>query len=717
MPNRIKLYIFLLSLPMVAGLIIVGIFFKIKLDKMENNSLREGQCPEGKGTVYSSVPFDLEFYEAAFAIGGKRTESPQSLLGDCGGTNGVRFGCRDGACPVSTEIVAGIAPHHLLAADMIAKFYLNLSCLEYDTIILIGPNHFDAGDYDIAVSEYDWETPYGTLEADRESANAIVETGHCHVSTNEDIFRNEHSINSHAAFVKKIFPNTKFLPIILKSSLDSEQAKDLAEKIYAISKDKKILVLASIDFSHYKNSIIAQANDKTSINAIENSSFDKIYGLDIDSPASLYAIMNYSRIRGAEFKLLNNSNSAILVEKPELAETTSYVTGYFMSGEDDISDMGEVWEPRFLESHFFEPHFLESCFEGGLPQSRQNIRMLFFGDLMLDRYVGEKIKKNGIEYLFENLDKENFLQGYNLISANLEGAVTNGGKHYEPAKAYDFAFAPSIIEELKKYNFNFFNIANNHLDDQGIQGVNETRENLDLLEFNYSGCVNGEVGECSVRIVEAQDTETKTSPNPSLLRMGNRMIGMVGISAVWDKIDLEKVHEMLVKLKEESDLIVVNIHWGNEYETKFNKIQQEIACDFIDYGADIIIGHHPHVVQGIEWYNGRRHAAVPSVATYESVYSNDDEGGGIIFYSLGNFIFDQYFSKETQEGFAVEVTLKNGELAFLLHPFKSQQSKVELMAGEERENFLQSLSTFSVGDGDFLEQVNNGQILAKFYKD
>lgn len=116
------------------------------------------------------------------------------------------------------------------------------------------------------------------------------------------------------------------------------------------------------------------------------------------------------------------------------------------------------------------------------------VNLLFFGDMMLDRHVGEKISQNGLDYIFAKLagEENRFFTGIDLVSANLEGAVTDVGAHYTPAMAYDFAFAPELINQLKQYNFNFFNLANNHFTDQGSRGVNETRENLSQLGFNYS---------------------------------------------------------------------------------------------------------------------------------------------------------------------------------------------------------------------------------------
>lgn len=226
------------------------------------------------------------------------------------------------------DVIGGIIPHHLLAADLIAEFFYNLKDKDYDTVILIGPNHFSSGESDVIISTYDWQTPYGILEFDKDILEEILMFDK--IKVENDALIGEHSINSEVSFVKKIFPQSRFLPIILKSNVDKETAKKLAERLFEISQNKKVLVLASVDFSHYKDSITAQNNDRISINTIENFYFDKIYDLDIDSPASIYTLLKFSQLGKSEFRLLNNSNSAILIDKPDLESTTSYVTGYFV---------------------------------------------------------------------------------------------------------------------------------------------------------------------------------------------------------------------------------------------------------------------------------------------------------------------------------------------------------------------------------------------------
>jgi poly-gamma-glutamate synthesis protein (capsule biosynthesis protein) len=308
-------------------------------------------------------------------------------------------------------------------------------------------------------------------------------------------------------------------------------------------------------------------------------------------------------------------------------------------------------------------------------QTNKSPRLLFFGDMMLDRHVGEKINQYGLDYLFEKLASSSgiILSDYDIVASNLEGAVTNNGSHYDPVIEHDFAFSPKLIESLaEKYNFKFFNLANNHFSDQGERGIIETGDNLDKLGINFAGCADGVVADCSTKII----------------KIDNYFVGMAGFSMVYSKLNMAEVEKVINRLASSADLLIVNIHWGIEYEHQFNQVQQEAAYQMIDAGADVIIGHHPHVVQGIEVYKSRP-----------------------IFYSLGNFIFDQYFSVATQQGLTIEINLTNQQLAFLLYPIKSNLSQVELMSGDEKEKFLLELTEWSQVNNQTKEQIKQGKII------
>ena len=142
--------------------------------------------------------------------------------------------------------------------------------------------------------------------------------------------------------------------------------------------------------------------------------------------------------------------------------------------------------------------------------------------------------------------------------------------------------------------------------------------------------------------------------------------------------------------------LILILHWGEEYQLKILDSQQELAHKLIDAGADLIIGSHPHVVQEIEQYKSPRQKI------------NSGGESNLIFYSLGNFIFDQYFSQETQEGLAVGLEIYPEKLIFRLFPIQSYLSQPFLMNQEEAKEFLKELALKS--SLQLTEQIEKGII-------
>ena len=99
------------------------------------------------------------------------------------------------------------------------------------------------------------------------------------------------------------------------------------------------------------------------------------------------------------------------------------------------------------------------------------------------------------------------------------------------------------------------------------------------------------------------------------------------------------IKEDIAEAKKQASVVIVSLHWGTEYETSASEEQKFIARQIIDHGALLVIGHHPHVIQEVEEY-----------------------GGGLIAYSLGNFIFDQNFSEDTGKGMMLNVTVQNNKI-------------------------------------------------------
>jgi len=278
--------------------------------------------------------------------------------------------------------------------------------------------------------------------------------------------------------------------------------------------------------------------------------------------------------------------------------------------------------------------------------------LLNFGDLMLDRNVKKQIDKNGADYVFKKLAGENneFFSGYDVVTANLEGSFAN--KRRPTSKSIAFRFDPSLIETLKKYNFNLFNLANNHSLDMGKTGFKESQENLKKADIDFYG------------------QQYKINDDNLLVKqVGDYKIGFIGLDDTINRVPVSSVKDLFKKAKDQgSELIIVNIHWGNEYKILSNTRQRELGHSLIDLGADVIVGHHPHVVEEMEIYKNRP-----------------------IFYSLGNFVFDQYFSIPTQQELAVKlsfVTKVNKKLLEIkVFPLESNKSQISQMSSKKVEKF------------------------------
>lgn len=310
---------------------------------------------------------------------------------------------------------------------------------------------------------------------------------------------------------------------------------------------------------------------------------------------------------------------------------------------------------------------------GPLPATADRaVRLLFFGDLMLDRHVKERMGPAGVVSLLRPLSDTGLFDGYDLIGANLEGAVTDGGAYHPPAQEFDFAFVPAAIAPLRDIGFNLFSSANNHLTDQGERGVKETAANLSALGFIHAGCSDRVVGDCSA---------TTTVVN-------GKRIGFAAFSEVYGLLDEEAVLTTVRELAGSSDLTLVSMHWGVEYEHLPTRRQVEFGRKLTEAGADAVIGHHPHVVQGMTIHRG-----VP------------------IFYSLGNLIFDQYFSPDTQEGLGVSLEFGSDGVGLVLYPLRSKMSVVREMDEEEKEEFFDRFTGWSELDDEQADDIVEGRFV------
>lgn len=253
------------------------------------------------------------------------------------------------------------------------------------------------------------------------------------------------------------------------------------------------------------------------------------------------------------------------------------------------------------------------------------------GDIMLSRNVAAAIQKsNDVDLPFRNI--ADILKSTDFNFANLESPVAPFAKN-QIIGGHSLLFgAPAgYIKGLADFNFKILNLANNHALDQGLLGIKATRSALDNLNIKYEGAGDNLDQAWQPAIVEANGIKigfigaSYASVNDSG-KTTNNYVARIG--------DLENLKSSIQNLKSKSDFIVVTMHAGTEYTKTPNAAQTAFAHAAIDDGADMIIGSHPHWVQTIEEYNDK-----------------------YIFYSLGNFIFDQDWSQETKEGLTLKITL------------------------------------------------------------
>lgn len=608
MTKKLQAFLFLLVLVIAAGL--VGFWFGESGKKIPSQ-VAQAATPKTSSVEHRAEYMDPDFYNDFFRA------SPPSM-------------------PSTQKIISAVIPHHLLAGRYLASFFNTVANTSPSVVVLLGPNHPQAGRNTIVTGLEDWRTPYGTVSINQTVAAALIKTKL--VAADDSLIGAEHTISADVPFIKKTWPSATFVPLIIKENTSNEQIKNLAQSLKEFLPASAVVV-ASVDFSHYLPERVANFHDELSENILATGDVKRVNQLEVDSQPSLRLLLSYNALRGAaEFHKVFHTNSAAISGSPDIAKTTSHLFGYFTNG--------NPAEPI--------------------------ASLQFFGDIMLDRDVSTVMDKEGLDGVLKNIrgDENRFFSGTDGFIANLEGPFAPA--RVDTSKEIAFRFDPTLAPEFKKYNFLGFNLANNHAYDMGQAGAVFTR---DLLKKNNFVPFGDEmsVGQNSLAVIGPEHN----LPFP---------VALVGFNASEHPVDLAKAAEVMAEAKHQATYVVVNVHWGAEYTTESSQVQRDFGHWLIDHGATAVIGHHPHVVQEIELYKGAP-----------------------IFYSLGNFIFDQYFSPITQEGLSVGLTFGAGKVqSVYLFPFFSKKSVPELMNGERRDQFLEQLQAASRLDG---KQVTNGKLM------
>lgn len=302
------------------------------------------------------------------------------------------------------------------------------------------------------------------------------------------------------------------------------------------------------------------------------------------------------------------------------------------------------------------------------------ITLVMVGDIMMDRGVRRSVEKNfGGDYaaLFKNTE---YIKDADIAFANLEGPVGTAGRRV--GSEYSFHMSPASLAAARDAGFDVVSFANNHVGDYAQAGFEES---LNLLRQNtilYAGAGTDYIDATTPRIITVRGLKigflATTDVGPTWMKATAAPAGTpatreaesshAGVVLASDP----HLSEIIADAKAQVDVLVMSFHWGIEYSPA-NARQVSLAHHAIDAGADIVVGAHPHVMQRVETYNGKP-----------------------IFYSLGNFIFDQYFSPYTLEGMVAEVSID---------PFTKEISATEKVVPISKQFIPQQLIPF---DGSML---------------
>lgn len=249
--------------------------------------------------------------------------------------------------------------------------------------------------------------------------------------------------------------------------------------------------------------------------------------------------------------------------------------------------------------------------------------LVFGGDIMLSRTVNAKMEKYQ-DYSWPFSKIANLFQEADLAIANLESPFLKEANYQVLTGSFSFKANPESVSGLVVSGFDVLSLANNHILNQGKKGIEDTRSILEENEIEYSGLKDHNlVIKESKNIKFAFLTYTYNDDSQLVASMSN----------------LDNLEQDIAQAKQNADVVIVMMHAGTEYVREPNKQQTNFAHAAIDYGADLVVGHHPHWPQVIEEYQGKK-----------------------IIYSLGNLVFDQMWSQETSAGLIAKIFFQGTQI-------------------------------------------------------
>jgi len=291
------------------------------------------------------------------------------------------------------------------------------------------------------------------------------------------------------------------------------------------------------------------------------------------------------------------------------------------------------------------------------------------GDIMLAGKWAPLLKSKGYDYPFVGVRKE--LASSDINFANLESPIAESGHEYT-GKKFRFRAEPQAAKALREAGFNLVTLANNHSMDFGGEALTET-----LRHLGNNGIALIGAGE---NLAEARNMALYTIKDKKIAFLGYSLTQPFNFFAGQNRPGTAPGYEKLVSAdiasaRKQADYVIVSFHWGKEATSTVQAYQRTVAHKAIDAGADVIIGHHPHILQGIERYKN-----------------------GIIFYSLGNFAFASK-SRTADVSAIIRLKLADERREAEILPLDVLHQRVgfqpQLLTGQRRAAVIEHLNSLS----------------------
>lgn len=308
------------------------------------------------------------------------------------------------------------------------------------------------------------------------------------------------------------------------------------------------------------------------------------------------------------------------------------------------------------------------------PEIEDVVDLAFTGDVLFPDYLLNAYDKEGISGIISE-NALDVLREADIAMINQEFPFSTVGEAMVD-KEYTFRIAPSRVEVLNELGVDIVTLANNHALDYGNTALLETLSVLSESDIAYVGAGENLEKAKELKIMDVNGVKVGFLGASRVIPVAgwNATSGSPGMFTTYDPTALV---EEITKAKEICDVVIVYVHWGIERNERPEAYQRDLAFQYIDAGADMVVGSHPHVMQGIEYYEGKP-----------------------IIYSLGNFIFNN----STQKTGILKAGIKEtGEISLSLVPCTMKNSKMEIMdevKGKEFFTYLTSISYDVIIDED-----------------